>query len=60
MRTLREIMNQRVDDHSDIEQHVAKLNELFQKLLAAYSNEIKPEFFYECYFVDHYPVHMIV
>lgn len=43
VRILRTIMNQRIDENGDIEQHVNKLNELFQKLLA-HGDEIRPEF----------------
>lgn len=41
---LRTIMSQRLDEGGNVETHVTKLNELFQKLLAL-SDEIKPEFF---------------
>lgn len=40
----RTIMSQRLEEGGNVEAHVAKMNELYQKLLAL-SDEIKPEFF---------------
>lgn len=44
VRILRSIMRQRVDDNGNIEEHVHKMNEIFQKLLAL-GDKIKPDFF---------------
>lgn len=41
---LRSIMRQRLEEGGDVEAHVNKMNELFQKLLAL-GDDIKPDFF---------------
>lgn len=41
---LRTIMHQKLEEGGNVETHVSKMNELFQKLLAL-CDEIKPEFF---------------
>lgn len=40
---LRTIMSQRLEEGGNVEAHITKINELFQKLLA-FSDDIKPEF----------------